>query len=198
MSIINESELSCSVQMRLSWDSELANSFLSYPSLYRVFIEYKKEEKDRQVEILKYPYELLVTIVEAIKTVRLIGKLDSLHSQTIAFAKIFFWHGAAKNVFLQNDCDAPLLKLLYQFQSLSNGSVSEEGIRRSCYREALFLLICAVGQGNIDIALFDAYWNKAHQRLPDHAVALKAKNDQTPSQRTFNVRQKFGELPLLS
>ena len=83
MSIINESELSCSVQMRLSWDSELANSFLSYPSLYRVFIEYKKEEKDRQVEILKYPYELLVTIVEAIKTVRLIGKLDSLHSPKI-------------------------------------------------------------------------------------------------------------------
>lgn len=70
-------------------------------------------------------------------------------------------------------------------------------IRRSCYREALFLLISAVGQGNIEFPLFDAYWAKAHSRLPSHAAQLKAVNDKTPAQRTFNVRQKFGELPLL-
>ena len=89
-----------------------------------------------------------------------------------------------------------MLKLLYQFND-AFGEGEGEVVRRSCYREALFLLVTAVGQSNIEFHLFDSYWAKAHSRLPEHAAKLKVVNDQTPSRRTFNVRQTFGELPLL-
>ena len=94
----------------------------------------------------------------------------------------------------------------------------DRNIRRSCYREALFLLIAAVGmclqsdsidmqpvyilysildtikgQKNIEIPLFDDHWFKAHNSLPPHARDLRVLNDQTPSQRVFHVREYFKE-----
>lgn len=60
------------VQVRLSWDSELANESMLVPPMYLVYKEYQKDEKDRQLDMLKYPFELLQTIVEAIKTVTLL------------------------------------------------------------------------------------------------------------------------------
>ena len=50
----------------------------------------------------------------------------------------------------KNDCHAPLFKILHEFETRKIGLKKDHGeidrnIRRSCYREALFLLIAAVG-----------------------------------------------------
>jgi len=157
------------VVIQLSWDSDHINDSMSYPPIYRVYQEYKKQKNERDLTIMKYQFEFMQTIVEAIKT---------------------------------NDCNAPLLKLLYEFDRHATGFVAADNTvdgsaRRSCYREALFLLIAAVGQENIEIPLFDSHWYGALQNLPRHAAELRKPNDTVPSFRTYTLRQYFNVLPLL-
>jgi hypothetical protein len=57
------------VIIRLSWDCQLANEQTSITPMYLAYKEYLKEAKDRDQTLLTYPFELLQTIVEAIKTV---------------------------------------------------------------------------------------------------------------------------------
>jgi hypothetical protein len=163
------------VEIKLSWDSELVNSSMSHPPMYRVYKEYRKPNMERNLEILKYRHDFLQTIVESIKN---------------------------------NDCNSPLLKMLWEFRrrpeigvkSIQADSEAETvlvGVRRSCYREALFLLISAVGQDNIEIPLFDQHWNEAHNLLERSARELRVLNDRTPTMRTFNIREYLRPLKTL-
>lgn len=164
------------VMIYLSWDSEAVNRTMNVPPMYVVYKEYQKPKNEQNCELLKYRYDFLKTIIEAIKT---------------------------------NDCHAPLFKILHEFETrkigfkMNHGEIDRD-VRRSCYREALFLLIAAVGQSNIELPLFDDHWFRAHNSLPAHARALRVRNDQTPTQRVFHVREYFKErnghptaLPLL-
>ena len=56
----------------LSWDSDSINDSMSYPPIYKVYQEYKKQKNERDLTIMKYQFEFMQTIVEAIKTVRLL------------------------------------------------------------------------------------------------------------------------------
>ena len=53
----------------LSWDSEAVNRTLNVPPMYRVYKEFQKPQNEQNCELLKYRYDFLKTIVEAIKTV---------------------------------------------------------------------------------------------------------------------------------
>ena len=57
----------------LSWDSEAVNRTLNVPPMYRVYKEYQKPQNEQNCELLKYRYDFLKTIVEAIKTVSTIN-----------------------------------------------------------------------------------------------------------------------------
>ena len=43
---------------------------MSFPPIYKVYQEYKKQKNERNLNMMKYQYEFMQTIVEAIKTVR--------------------------------------------------------------------------------------------------------------------------------
>ena len=62
-------ETKFSVMIYLSWDSEAVNRTLNVPPMYRVYKEYQKPQNEQNCELLKYRYDFLKTIVEAIKTV---------------------------------------------------------------------------------------------------------------------------------
>ena len=131
------------VEIKLSWDSDLVNSSMTHPPMYRVYKEYRKPNIDRNLEILKYRYDFLQTIVESIKNVS-VKNVSSIRTLKYRYTN---------KRFFQNDCNSPLLKMLWEFQrrpeigvrSSESGDVLP-GVRRSCYREALFLLISAVGK----------------------------------------------------
>ena len=55
--------------IQLSWDSDHINDSMCYPPIYRVYQEYKKQKNERDLTIMKYQFEFMQTIVEAIKTV---------------------------------------------------------------------------------------------------------------------------------
>ena len=61
------------VMIYLSWDSEAVNRTLNVPPMYRVYKEYQKPQNEQNCELLKYRYDFLKTIVEAIKTVSTIN-----------------------------------------------------------------------------------------------------------------------------
>ena len=42
---------------------------MSFPPIYKVYQEYKKQKNERNLNMMKYQYEFMQTIVEAIKTV---------------------------------------------------------------------------------------------------------------------------------
>jgi hypothetical protein len=56
------------VMIYLSWDSEAVNRTLNVPPMYRVYKEFQKPQNEQNCELLKYRYDFLKTIVEAIKT----------------------------------------------------------------------------------------------------------------------------------
>ena len=58
-----------SVVIHLTWDSDQINEAMSYPPIYKVYQEYKKQKNERNLNMMKYQYEFMQTIVEAIKTV---------------------------------------------------------------------------------------------------------------------------------
>ena len=64
-----KSNFSTSVMIYLSWDSDSINDSMSYPPIYKVYQEYKKQKNERDLTMMKYQYEFMQTIVEAIKTV---------------------------------------------------------------------------------------------------------------------------------
>ena len=57
------------VMIYLSWDSEAVNRTQNVPPMYRVYKEFQKPQNEQNCELLKYRYDFLKTIVEAIKTV---------------------------------------------------------------------------------------------------------------------------------
>ena len=57
------------VMIYLSWDSEAVNRTRNVPPMYRVYKEFQKPQNEQNCELLKYRYDFLKTIVEAIKTV---------------------------------------------------------------------------------------------------------------------------------
>ena len=61
------------VMIYLSWDSEAVNRTLNVPPMYRVWKEFQKPQNEQNCELLKYRYDFLKTIVEAIKTVSTIN-----------------------------------------------------------------------------------------------------------------------------
>lgn len=157
----------CCVSARLNWDSALANSMTKYPPLYRIYREFQRPEDQQNPMLVKNSVIKKDTLITIVESIK------------------------------NNDCITPLMKLLYLFKTLNADSDSNTVSRRSCYREAQFLLIAAVGQKNIDFALFDIYWLKAHDLLQDHAKQLKMINDTTPDLRVKTCRKIFGEPSLL-
>lgn len=150
----------------LNWDSTLANKSTPYPPLYRIFKEFQKPEAQQNRLLVSNSHIKRDTLITIVESIK------------------------------NNDCQTPLMKLLYLCKNLT-GNSEENLARRSCYREAQFLLVAAVGQRNIDFTLFDRYWQKAHEILQDHAKQLRNSNDQTPNQRVYNCRKIFGEPRLL-
>ena len=71
----------------LSWDSEAVNRTLNVPPMYRVYKEYQKPQNEQNCELLKYRYDFLKTIVEAIKTVSTINIFPIKGSDPILFLK---------------------------------------------------------------------------------------------------------------
>ena len=67
-----KSNFSTSVMIYLSWDSDSINDSMSYPPIYKVYQEYKKQKNERDLTMMKYQYEFMQTIVEAIKTVSIV------------------------------------------------------------------------------------------------------------------------------
>ena len=75
------------VMIYLSWDSEAVNRTLNVPPMYRVYKEYQKPQNEQNCELLKYRYDFLKTIVEAIKTVSTINIFPIKGSDPILFLK---------------------------------------------------------------------------------------------------------------
>ena len=86
------------VESKLNWDSELVNKSMSHPPMYRTFKEYRKPLNERNLELLKYRYDFLQTIIESIKTVSRTPITYSLyvmglvvHLKALSLLKLVIW-----------------------------------------------------------------------------------------------------------
>ncbi|XP_039272461.2 C-myc promoter-binding protein-like [Styela clava] len=93
-----------------------------------------------------------------------------------------------------DDVRGPLVALLNEF-SAQNYTHSQ--VRRSAYREILFLIIVALGKNSIDIDAYDRVYNEAFDSLTMQELGMTRKCDKPPRTNTRECRNIFGELNLL-
>jgi hypothetical protein len=71
---------------------------------------------------------------------------------------------------------------------------SEHKVLRSCYREALFLTLVALGQDNIDLTAFDREYRRAFEKLPHKVLTATECCDKPPGMATLFCRKLFRDL----
>uniref|UniRef100_H2ZEE3 Uncharacterized protein n=1 Tax=Ciona savignyi TaxID=51511 RepID=H2ZEE3_CIOSA len=94
-----------------------------------------------------------------------------------------------KDSIMQDDVLGPLVAVLNELNA-------QRGIRRSAYREILYLIIVALGKSSIDIIAFDREYRRAFDLLSPSERALTRKCDRPPSDHAVDCREIFGELDL--
>ncbi|XP_076803788.1 C-myc promoter-binding protein-like isoform X2 [Clavelina lepadiformis] len=94
-----------------------------------------------------------------------------------------------KESIMQDDVRGPLVAVLNELRA-------QQGLRRSAYREILYLVIIALGKASIDVDAFDREYERAYKALTKEELLLTEKCDRPPSNHAMDCRGIFGDLDL--
>jgi len=95
-----------------------------------------------------------------------------------------------KDSIVHDDVRGPLVAMLNELNA------HRSGVRRSAYREILYLIIVALGKASIDCVAFDREYRRAYNALTIHELEMTKRVDRFPDGHAVKCREIFGTLDL--